>query len=91
MFDGMVELATDHMEIFPFVERMSDGSVSASSGGTFRSILGKLFGLMLKPQTTREQAEAWRSFSKSIATRCSWPRSITKAERSGAACPDTDV
>jgi hypothetical protein len=55
----MADLPTDHMEIYPTVKRMSDGRLCIRfEGGMFRSMLGKLFGLMLTPETTREQAEA---------------------------------
>jgi hypothetical protein len=55
----MADLPTDHMEIYPAVRRMSDGQLCIRfEGGMFRTMLGKLFGLMLTPEATREQAEA---------------------------------
>jgi hypothetical protein len=57
----MAELPTDHTEIYLTVRRMSDSQLCIRfEGGMFRTMLGKLFGLMLTPETTREQAEAPR-------------------------------
>jgi hypothetical protein len=52
-------LPTDHMGIYPTVKQMTDGSLCIRfEGGMFRTQLGNLFGLMLKPETTEEEAEA---------------------------------
>jgi hypothetical protein len=52
-------LPTDHMGIYPAAKQMSDGSLCIRfEGGMFRTLLGKLFGLTLTPETTEEEAEA---------------------------------
>jgi hypothetical protein len=74
----MVDLPTDHMEIYRPVKRMSDGQLCIRfEGGMFRCMLGKLFNLMLTPETTRASRSSGRA-SKSIATICSWPRLTMK-------------
>ena len=52
-------LPTDFMAISPTVKVMSDGRLCIRfEGGMFPSLVGKLFGLTLTPETTREQAQA---------------------------------
>ena len=60
MVPGMSKvLPTDHMGIYPTVKQMVDGSLCIRfEGGMFRTQLGNLFGLMLTPETSPEEAEA---------------------------------
>lgn len=52
-------LPTDHMGIYPTVKQMADGSLCIRfEGGMFRTLLGKLFGLTLMPETSEQEAES---------------------------------
>ncbi len=53
------QLPTDHTTFYPTVKTMSDGRFCIQfESGMFRTLLGKVFGLMLKPETTQQEAEA---------------------------------
>lgn len=60
---GMIkQLPTDHTTFYPTVKKMSDGRFCVQfESGMFRTLLGKVFGLMLTPETTRAEADALAS------------------------------